>query len=149
MSEAPMDFDRAKLALTYDVDRLQYETLNAIQMFPAYLHYSVIPLTFAGERNTNVTDFSDPDWVTWIETPLLKNCPYIQEVLSSLNCRITNVRLLRLEPGGELKKHTDPQLNLQLQNQVRLHVSVFTSELVEFILNDKAVPLNPGELWYM
>jgi hypothetical protein len=37
----------------------------------------------------------------------------------------------------------------QFQKQVRLHVPVFTNELVEFILNGMAVPLLPGELWYM
>ena len=89
------EFDRSKLALTYDVDRLQQEILYAIKESPAYIHYSVIPLTVAGERNDNVTDFSDPDWATWVETPLLMNCPYIQEVLSSLKCRMTNVRLFK------------------------------------------------------
>ena len=151
MSGTPtaFEFDRSKLALTYDVDRLQQETLDAVRQFPLYVHYNVIPLTVAGERNVDVTDFSDPDWATWVETPLLTNCPYIQEVLSSLECRKTNVRLLRLEPGGELKEHTDPQLNLEFRNQIRLHVPVFTSELVEFMLNGTAVPLLPGELWYM
>lgn len=151
MSNAPavFEFDRSKLALTYDVDRLQQEILYAIKESPPYIHYSVIPLTVAGERNVNVTDFSDPDWTTWVETQLLMNCPYIQEVLCSLECRKANVRLLRLEPGGELKEHTDPQLNLQFHNQIRLHVPVFTNEFVEFMLNGVAVPLLPGELWYM
>jgi len=150
VSEVPdtFEFDRSKLALSYDVDRLQQEVLAAVQKFPSYIHYSVIPLTAAGKRNVDVTDFSDPDWTTWVETSLLAKCPYIQEVLSSLQCRKTSVRLLRLEPSGELKEHTDPQLNLQFRNQVRLHVPVFTSELVEFILNGKAVPLLPGDLWY-
>ena len=129
------EFDRSKLAPTYDVDRLQRETLDAVQKFTPYIHYSVIPLTAAGERNVGVSDFSDPDWTTWVATPLLTKSPYLQEVLSSLECRKTNVRLLRLEPGGELKEHTDPQLNLQFKNQVRLHVPVFTNELVEFRLN--------------
>ena len=151
MHEATSDFefDRSKLALTYDVQRLQQETLDVVQKTSSYIHYSVIPLTMAGKKNADVTDFSDPDWTTWIETPLLANCSYIKEVLNSLQCRKTNVRLLRLESGGELKEHTDPQLNLQFQNQVRLHVPVFTNKLVEFMLNGKAVPLLPGELWYM
>ena len=151
MSEtsADFEFDRSKLALSYDVDRLQQEVSDAVQKFPPYIYYSVIPLTTAGERKIGATDFSDPDWTTWVETPLLTKCPYIQEVLNSLECRKTNVRLLRLEPGGELKEHTDPQLNLQFRNQVRLHVPVFTNELVEFIVNGKVVPLLPGELWYM
>ncbi len=151
MSKAPStyEFDRSKLALTYDVNRLQQDTLDAIRQLPPHIHYSVIPLTTPGERNTDVTDFSDPDWTTWVETQILTACPYIQEILNSLACRKTNVRLLRLEPGGELKEHTDPQLNLQFRNKVRLHVPIFTSDLVAFILNGTAVPLHPGELWYM
>ncbi len=132
-----------------DVDRLQQEVLDVVQNFPPYFHYSVIPLTAAGKKNDDVTDFSNPDWTTWVDTQWLKACSYIQEVLTSLECRKTNVRLLRLEPGGELKEHTDPQLNLQFQNQVRLHVPVFTNELVDFVLNGTTVPLLPGELWYM
>jgi len=151
LSKAPPDFkfDRSKLALTYDVDRLRQETLYAVRGCPPYIHYSVIPLTVAGKRNVDVKDFSDPDWTTWIETSILAKCVYIQEVLASLKCRKTNVRLLRLEPGAELKEHTDPQLDLQLRNQIRLHVPVFTNESVEFLLNGTAVPLLPGELWYM
>lgn len=152
MSEESSDFefDRSKLTLTYDVKRLQQETLNVIQQFPPfYIHYSVIPLTMPGGGNTGITDFSDPNWTTWVETSLLKNCNYFQEVLSSLKCRKTNVRLLRLEPGGEIKEHRDPQLNLEFRNQIRLHVPIFTNESVEFMLNGTAVPLLPGELWYM
>jgi hypothetical protein len=151
LSETPttFDFDRSKLALTYDVERLQQETLEAIKTFRPYIHYSVIPLTAPGKRNAEVTDFSDPDWTTWVETPLLAKSPYFKEVLSSLECPKTNVRLLRLEPGGELREHTDPQLNLGLRNQVRLHVPIFASELVDFVLNGTVVPLRPGELWYM
>lgn len=143
-------FDRSRLDVTFDVNRLQHETLEVVRQFPpTYVHYSVIPLTVAGDRNPDVTDYSDPDWTTWIETPLLTDCQYIREVLTSLQCRKTNVRLLRLEPGGELKEHTDPQLNLAFRNQVRLHIPVFTSELVEFLLNGTPVPLRPGELWYL
>ncbi len=146
---AAFEFDRSKLALSYDADRLQPEVLEVVQKFPPYIHYNVIPLIAPGERNAEVTDFSDPNWTTWVETPLLKQCPGINDVLSSLECRKTSVRLLRLEPGGELKEHTDPQLNLEFKNQVRLHVPIFTNEGVEFLLNGEAVPLLPGELWYL
>jgi len=143
------DFDRSRLAPTYDVERLQREVSHAIGQFPPYVHYNVIPLTRSGETKAGVTDFSDPDWTTWIETPLLGSCPYIKEILESLECRTTNVRLLRLEPGGELREHTDPQLDLDFRNQVRLHVPVFTNENVEFLLNDTPVPLLEGQLWYL
>ena len=148
-SPSTVSFDRSKLALSYDVDCLQKEVLQVIAQYPPYIYYSAIPLTMPGERNANITDFSDPDWTTWIKTKVLNECPYIQSVLSSLDCRTTNVRILRLESGGEIKAHTDPQLNVQFRNQVRLHIPIFTTEQVEFLLNGVPVPLRPGELWYM
>jgi len=142
-------FDRSKLAQLYDPIRLQQETLNLIQNYPPYIYYSVIPLTTARKSHVDTLDFSDPNWAVWDETPALCNSPYIKEVLKSLECQKTNVRLLRLEPHGEIKEHADPQLNLQFRNQIRLHVPIFVNEFVEFKLNDTIVPLQPGELWYM
>ena len=151
MPEQPtvFEFDRSKIARMYDPIRLQQETLDLIQNHPPYIHYSVIPLTMARKPNSNTMDFSDPNWASWDETPALRNSPYIQEVLNSLICQKTNVRLLRLVPYGEIKEHTDPQLNLQFRNQIRLHVPIFVNELVEFKLNNTIVPLQPGELWFM
>lgn len=143
------DFDRSRLAPFYDVARLQSEVRNLIEGFPPYIYYSVIPLTSPGERHAEVTDYSDPKWTEWVETQLLAECPYIREVLESLECETTNVRILRLEPGGVVREHTDPQLDLEFRNQVRLHVPVFTSSDVDFTLNGRNVPLRPGELWYM
>jgi hypothetical protein len=143
------DFDRSRLTLKYDVERLQQETTDALHQTPPYIHYSAVPLTMPGVQNNEIADFSNPDWTTWVESRLLSACPYIRTVLSSLECRKTNVRILRLEPGGEIKEHKDPQLDLQFRNQVRLHVPVFTNELVTFTLNGTPVPLLPGELWYM
>ena len=143
------EFDRSKLAAEYDVARLQQEVSDAISGFPPYFHYSVIPLTSAGKPRPGVTDYSDPDWTTWVDMPVLGDCPYIREILDSLACRKTNVRLLRLEPGGVLQEHTDPQLNLDFRNQVRLHVPIFTNDQVQFLLNGTPVPLEEGQLWYL
>ncbi|MEM8641003.1 MAG: aspartyl/asparaginyl beta-hydroxylase domain-containing protein [Cyanobacteria bacterium P01_G01_bin.54] len=146
---AKFDFDRARLDRIYAVDRLQQEVLHIIQQYPPYIYYSTIPLIAPGKTNPGVTDFSDPDWTTWVEMPILNSCPYIQAVLASLDCRKTSVRLLRLEPGSIVKEHTDPTLNLDFRQQVRLHVPVFTHERVEFWLNGAIVPFQPGELWYL
>jgi hypothetical protein len=143
------DFDRSKLALSYDADLLQKEVREMVRSRPPYIHYNVIPLKTAGAARAGVTDFSAPDWTTWTETPLLRRCHRIRAVLASIECHTTNVRLLRLEAGGLLKEHCDPQLDLGLRNQVRLHVPVFTSPLVDFVLNGSPVPLKPGELWYL
>lgn len=143
------DFDRSRLSLTFDVERLQQEVTKAVQQFPPYIYYSVIPLTRAEGSNNTGGDYSNPDWTNWVETPLLKECVYIQEVLDSLECRKTNIRLMRLESGGIVKEHTDPQLDLGLQNQVRLHIPIFYNEHVDFQLNGVTVPLREGELWYL
>ena len=143
------DFDRSKLNQSYDPIRLQQETCNIIQNHPPYIHYSVIPLTRAGRPHANIEDYSDPNWASWQETSELRNSPYIQEILNALECQKTNVRLLRLEPFGEIKEHADPQLNLQFRNQVRLHIPIFADDQVEFKLNNSIVPLQPGDLWYM
>lgn len=143
------NFDRSRLKPNYHVARLQQEVSEAISGFPPYVHYNVIPLIGAGQPREGVADYSDPDWTAWVEMPVLADCPYINEILDSLECRKTSVRLLRLEPGGELREHTDPQLDLEFRNQVRLHVPIFTNDEVEFLLNGTAVPLNEGELWYL
>jgi mannose-6-phosphate isomerase-like protein (cupin superfamily) len=151
MSESAADFafDRSRLAMNFDVETLQRETRELVGRWPPYVYYSVIPLTMPGEPKPDVTDFSDPDWTTWIDTPALRSCPSYQAVLDSLRCRKTNVRMMRLEPQGRVDVHTDPQLNLDFRNQVRLHVPIFVTDDVEFVLNDRPVPLKPGELWYM
>lgn len=143
------DFDRSKLTPEYNVARLQQEVSDAISGFPPYVHYNVIPLIGAGQPREGITDYSDPDWTTWVAMPILGQCPYIAEILGTLECRKTSVRLLRLEPGGELREHTDPQLDLDHGNQVRLHVPVLTNDRVQFLLNGTPVPLAEGELWYL
>ncbi len=148
-TKTAFDFDRSKLSLNFDVERLQQETLAAIHGFPPYIYYTVIPLTMARGRTKAVVDYTDPDWTTWVESPILKESPYFLEVLDSLECRKTNVRLMRLEAGGIVKEHSDPQLNLDFGNQVRLHVPIFINDSVDFILNGTKVPLQPGDLWYM
>lgn len=143
------DFDRSKLTQKYDPSRLQQEVLKLIADTPPYIHYNVIPLTVATQQQYHTDDFSDPNWASWQATPFLQRSPYIQAVLDSLACEKTNIRLLRLEAYGEIKEHSDPQLDLQLGNQIRLHVPIFVNAHVEFKLNNSLVPLEPGELWYM
>ena len=143
------DFDRSKLALSYDAERLQQDTLAAIHDMPPYIFYTVVPLTIAGGRNKEVSDFSNPEWASWTQTQRLKESPYFLEVLESLECEKTSVRLMRLGPGWSVDEHTDPQLDLEFRNQIRLHVPIFVNDSVDFILNGTKVPLQPGDLWYM
>lgn len=143
------DFDRSRLNRNYDIERLQQEARRAVAHVPSFISYNIVPLTIAGKRNEEITDFSNPDWTEWNETPTLKESPYIQEILDSFECRKTNIRLMRLEAGGEIRLHRDPTLNLEFRNQLRLHVPIVMNDKVDFMLNDKRVPLREGELWYL
>lgn len=143
------DLDRARLPRTYDIARLQEETRAALADAPPCVYYAVVPLTRAAAPAPGTTDFANAKWAEWRETARLRDSPYIREVLASLECQTTNVRLCRLEAGATLQEHTDPQLDLGLRNQVRLHVPIVTSEDVDFRLNGRPVPMRPGELWYM
>lgn len=151
MNERPyvFTFDCSKLKYTYNVQRLTTEVKQVIGDFPPYIHYNVIPMTTSGEINRTINDYSNPNWTKWEPTNLLRSCPYIQEILDSFACKVTNVRLLRLEAGGVIQEHTDPQLNIALGNQIRLHIPILISEEVDFVLNGRVIPLKAGELWYM
>lgn len=85
----------------------------------------------------------------WREEPMLKGCPYLQEIFGGFETEITSIRLMRLEAGAELKEHSDPTLDAVHREIVRLTLPVFSDDLVIFLLNGTEVPMKPGELWYM
>ena len=147
--EESSDFDRSKLRMKYDVNLLQQEVEKIVSNYPPYIYYSVIPLTLPGKINPDIDDPSHPDWREWSDSSALKSSPYIQSVLDSLQCRKTNVRLLRLEPRAIVKEHVDPQLDYRLGKQARFHVPIFCDPNVRFMLNSEEVSWAEGELWYL
>lgn len=150
VKQQDFEFDRSKLALSFDVEKLQQDVYNIVSRYqPFYVHYNVVPLTMPGGSCSQTIDTSDDEWSAWQETDFLQSSPYIREVLDSLQCEKTNVRLMRLAPGAFLDEHTDPQLDMKFRKQIRLHVPIYTNNAVEFLLNKTAVPLLPGELWYL
>ena len=92
--------------------------------------------------------FATPGITDWADTDLLDICPYFAQVLSRFECPLLSVRLLRLAPGAVIKEHSDHALSLE-DGELRLHVPIETSSLVEFILDGKRIPLQEGETWYM
>jgi hypothetical protein len=83
----------------------------------------------------------------WCDLPVLQHCPEIQSVLGQLLCPIRAVRLMRLKAGAEIKPHRDDGLSMEL-GEARLHIPVYTSDAVGFIVDKKLIPMNAGELWY-
>lgn len=149
--------DRIQLPISFDVAKLQKELevlrLNNFVYYdamplraPAHLVDSSIPFPPPAE------DFADGSWTEWLDTDTLKKSPYLLSVIDSFrqHTKVTLVRLLRLAPGATVKEHTDPTLGIQIHKSViRLTIPIITNDQVEFYLNDKIVPMKPGECWYL
>ncbi len=88
------------------------------------------------------------DHVQLIKTPILLQCPYLQEVVTSFQCPKRSVRLLRLHAAGTIKEHTDPRLSYA-DGVIRLHIPIRTNPAVECYVNHSRVVMHPGECWYM
>jgi mannose-6-phosphate isomerase-like protein (cupin superfamily) len=93
--------------------------------------------------------YPDPSGTAeFTDTPLLAACPNVAAVLAELRCPLTSVRFLRLGPGARVREHTDLALSFD-EGEVRLHVPVRTGPGVEFILDGRALEMEPGECWYV
>lgn len=149
--------DRIKLPFTFDVPKMQAEvtTLGLDQ----YIYYDVLPLRSpAHVVDTSLPhpppaeDYADGSWTDWLDTSLLKKSPYLTSVVDHFRAhtKVTLVRLLRLSPRATVREHTDPTLGIHIHKSViRLTIPIFTNPEVEFYLNNKIVPLQAGECWYL
>ena len=157
MSETQNYDDRIKLPQRFDVKKLQEEARNICQ--GSFIQYDVVPLrslAFMVDSSQPVPppaeDYADGSWTPWLDTPALESSDYLTEVIDTFrrHCTVTLVRLIRLAPKSEVDKHVDPCLGLEIERSViRLTVPIFSDESVEFYLNDRIVPMQPGECWYM
>lgn len=86
--------------------------------------------------------------MAYADTPLLQQCPYIQEVLQQFNCEKTAVRLMKLDAGAVINPHHDHDMCYE-QGEVRLHIPVTTHAQVAFYIEEERVIMNEGECWYL
>jgi len=82
------------------------------------------------------------------DTALLALCPGLMQALTSFECPLRAVRLLRLVPGGNIDLHNDPDLRFDA-GEARLHVALATNDAVEFYVDGEQVIMAPGECWYL
>ena len=92
--------------------------------------------------------YSGPGEESYAETPILARCPSLQRALAAFRCPVKSARLLKLGAGARIIEHRDYNLSLE-DGEVRLHVAITTSPLVDFYLNGERVIMNPGECWYI
>lgn len=108
--------------------------------------WSVAPLRAVQGSSTNIYATPMPD--IYQNTTLLARCPYFRHILATFNCQQTSVRLMKLDPGSEIKEHADSSLSYKNQD-VRLHVPVVTNAEVDFFLNGERIEMKVGECWYL
>jgi Aspartyl/Asparaginyl beta-hydroxylase len=83
-----------------------------------------------------------------VDTPILRQCPNIRQVLESFDCPIRSARLLKLSPGSSIKEHRDYDLGFA-DGEIRLHIPIATEASVSFFLAGKRVVMREGECWYL
>ena len=69
---------------------------------------------------------------TYAPTPILAECPYFQEIMSSLGT-VYLARLLRLEPGGVIAPHSDE--TSICGDIIRCHIPIHTNADVSFFID--------------
>lgn len=130
--------DRLKLPFEYDHLRLRRE-VEAMGLEP-YIYYSVIYLNIPTPGTKPGPNDPPTDFL------------YIRSIIDHFrqNTKVTLARILRLEPGAEIKEHCDPMLGLEVeQSVIRLTIPISGQAGVLFYLNDVPVPMQLGECWYM
>ncbi|MBL8309018.1 MAG: aspartyl/asparaginyl beta-hydroxylase domain-containing protein [Burkholderiales bacterium] len=87
----------------------------------------------------------DPD--DYRPTPLLEQCPSLQQVIAELGLQWRGVRLLSLGAGSRILPHRDRGLAYRF-GELRLHIPILTGDAVEFVVAGERVVMAPGECWY-
>jgi hypothetical protein len=144
-----------KFEKTYDVERLRRDLEVALRWGVEHMNrgdyhdggWRAVPL-YAVEGRTDAQALRWAGWnARYDKTPILKECPYLEEIVDEFKCPKERVRLLRLEPGKNINTHTDLGDGWAM-GKVRLHIPIITHEEVYFHVDEKRVVMNPGELWY-
>ncbi len=151
--------DRKCLPFHFDVDALVADLAringSATGWTPHFVtanyagDWSAIPLRApAGETHPIRQIFSDPTATEWVDMPALAGLPAIRAAIDAIGDPVQSVRLMRLAPGSAIHRHRDHDLAAE-DGHARLHLPITTNPHVRFLLNDRAVAMQPGELWYL
>lgn len=144
-----------QLPFHFDVQAMQ-EELKKLSAYNWNLHYQT--LHYEGEwsalplrsedgslNNVYISTAKDP---IYKDTALLIKSELFQQILSSFQCPLLAVRLLKLNSGAIIKEHRDAELHYE-KGEVRIHIPIITNNLVEFYLDKERIHLQEGECWYM
>jgi len=146
-----------KTSLTFDPAALQNE-FRSLQANNWRSHYNkshyegdwtILPLrSINGDPSNVIATHILPKGLSYQDTQLLKQCPYIQSVVDSFQCDKTSIRLMKLNAGAIIKEHTDHDMNMEA-GEARFHIPVQTNKDVAFYIMEDRIPMLAGECWYL
>lgn len=135
-----------KLPFELDIKQLQSEVNNLMDM--DWLEH---PHGFAGNLAlplVSVNGQYNHDFAMsgqMLPTPALHHCPYIRQIMASLQVPISRTRLMLLTPGAEVSKHYDA--GYHWYRRVRIHIPVLTHPDVIFGCAEQELHMQAGEVW--
>jgi len=110
-------------------------------------NWSVVSLRSNGGRTKQIYPDAHSG-ESFEDTAILARCPYVREVLATIECEKEAVRFMMLGAGSRIREHKDYFMGFE-DGVVRLHIPVVTNEAVDFYLDDERVEMRAGELWYL
>ncbi|TDQ23808.1 aspartyl/asparaginyl beta-hydroxylase domain-containing protein [Tenacibaculum caenipelagi] len=143
--QLPFQFDIVKLLRDYSLV-VNQDWIPHFNTSGYTGEWKAIPLYSSSGDTSNIFAFQNNNKAV-LETPIMNDCKYFKEVISSIKSPILSARLLRLGTGAEIKPHRDYKLGYEDGN-FRLHIPIITNNNVQFLLNDVQLKMLPGECWY-
>lgn len=141
-----MKLPSAFIALPYTFDHARLrEEVNALGPDVWQPHPSGTPGNSAVPLITRDGTVNDAFGGTMAATSTLHRCPYTRQVMASFGEVLSRSRLMKLDPGCEVRTHVD--FNYHWYSRVRVHVPVVTNPNVTFLCGDASVHMGPGECW--
>jgi len=137
----------------YDLERLRRE-VNAFKN-AEYLvhpgestHWSGVPLRNPTGAITGVK-INARTVEPCKDTAHMEQTPYIKQLLSELPAPVRIVRLLKIDAGFSLSPHQDgARYAYDGGTMCRLHLPIYTSSEVAFVIDDVGYHLEEGKLYY-
>jgi len=134
-----------QLPLQFDAERLAREVLvygpehwrEHPQKYPGNLW---LPLIASG-GNPDLESIAGP----MRPTPYLRDCPYLQQVLSRIGAVWGRTRLMKLTAQAEVTPHFD--VHYYWRSHARVHVPIVTRPSVRFRCGDEEIHMGAGECW--
>lgn len=110
--------------------------------------WSVVPLRSIDGKSRFIYPDPTASESRFSDTPLLARCSYFREVMDAFEMPKRSVRLMRLGAGSRIREHRDFSLGFE-DGQVRFHIPVVTSPLLEFYSSGERIDMREGEAWYV